>query len=92
MIALPPPILAPPARYMQTSAPAVIINYPPDIVEQVCRRWGRGEPACAFVNGVGRCVIVIPAMSDWQGTPAVYALTLRHEQGHCNGWPADHPR
>ena len=20
-----------------------------------------------------------------------YALTLRHELAHCNGWPADHP-
>jgi hypothetical protein len=21
-----------------------------------------------------------------------YDLIMRHEQGHCNGWPSDHPR
>lgn len=91
-MAFPPPILPPPARYLQHEAPAVVINYPPDVVEQVCRRWGSREAACAFINGVGRCVIVIPTERDWLGAPWTYPLVLQHEHAHCNGWPANHPK
>lgn len=85
-----PPFLVCPAAYSEQSAASVTINYPPDVVEQICRRWGRGEPACAFTNGVGRCVIVIPTLADWRGAPWTYPPAVKHEDCHCNGWPADH--
>jgi hypothetical protein len=36
----------------------------------------------------GACIVTIP--SD-QGA-RVARNTLRHERGHCNGWPDQHPR
>lgn len=89
---LPSPIIEPPDRYMQQEQPSVIINYPPATVESVCRRWGRGELSCAFINGIGRCVIVIPTAHDWEGAPWTYPVAIRHEQANCNGWPAAHPK
>jgi len=36
----------------------------------------------------GACIVTVP--SD-QGARAA-RNTLRHERGHCNGWPTHHPR
>lgn len=38
-----------------------------------------------------RCIIVLPAYDPVIGvTNEFLALLMRHEIGHCNGWPADH--
>lgn len=48
-----------------------------------------GALACAFRNAQS-CVIVMVAdevMRSWNWTTG---MLLRHEIGHCNGWPGDH--
>jgi hypothetical protein len=52
--------------------------------------YTKGMLACAMTRGPN-CKIVMPiddviAARGW--TPE---LILRHEIGHCNGWPSDHP-
>lgn len=45
---------------------------------------------CAFVDDETFCVIVYsydPSGKD----PLMKSNTFRHERGHCNGWPANHP-
>jgi hypothetical protein len=45
--------------------------------------------ACAIVRNES-CEIYIVADGTLKAFGLTYALTLRHELGHCNGWPADH--
>lgn len=76
----------PPARYDHPYAGKVNIfaGYDGSIsaIGQPCFPW-MGAHACAKIIG-GECYIYA-----WAGklTPEL----LRHEIGHCNGWPADHP-
>jgi hypothetical protein len=47
-----------------------------------------GSIACAYHDGPGRCTIYLPNFKTRD--PAW--MIRRHEIGHCNGWPAHHPR
>jgi hypothetical protein len=52
--------------------------------------------ACTFGNIKGRCKVFISKVGVVaEGEGAVdregYANLLRHEIGHCNGWPGGHP-
>jgi hypothetical protein len=38
-----------------------------------------------------RCHIYVANDNALRATGFSYALALRHELGHCNGWPANHP-
>lgn len=56
----------------------------------------RGSPethskiwACAMPQG-DRCVIVLPKVEVGVVTQAQQNRLRRHEEGHCNGWLADH--
>jgi hypothetical protein len=46
-----------------------------------------GTAGCAWVES-GTCHIVVALHSP----RANVGDLIRHERGHCNGWPADHPR
>lgn len=39
----------------------------------------------------GRCHIWINQYL-YEANPLAYAAVLKHEYGHCNGWPPNHPR
>jgi hypothetical protein len=52
-------------------------------VESLCH-----GPACSWRDKKAVCHIAI--VSDIRDGRVV-ALVRRHELGHCNGWPADHP-
>jgi hypothetical protein len=42
--------------------------------------------ACSWKEQ-SRCVVIMPDELD----KALWKDFIRHEQAHCNGWPADHP-
>jgi len=47
-------------------------------------------PACSMHNAT-RCEVYIVNDRGLKALGMNYALTLRHELAHCNGWPGDHP-
>ena len=93
--ALPPPFPVPPARYMQVNAESLVVHVPFD---QLKARCGETELRAQLLGcsipatPTRRCVIILPTPETWPGTPATLELDQQHEQGHCNGWPANHPR
>src|SRR5262245_36134770 len=46
--------------------------------------------ACSFKIMVGRCHIMIAPEADIKARGYAVDTVMRHEIGHCNGWPADH--
>lgn len=46
--------------------------------------------ACAMPLTEDRCVIVLPKVEAGLVTQAQQNRYRRHEEGHCNGWGADH--
>jgi hypothetical protein len=48
---------------------------------------------CANLYDVGGCHLYIADDDTLNSFPSVisYPAIYRHEIGHCNGWPADHP-
>jgi hypothetical protein len=46
--------------------------------------------ACAFKRPTG-CVIVLASDELFKAKGVSVALARRHERGHCNNWPGDHP-
>lgn len=80
----------PPARYDHPYPGVVNVTYlPPDKLMQV---GGQVEHPGAILLG---CTTAVGPKSVYH----VYISTqapnpqevLRHERGHCNGWPGDHP-
>jgi hypothetical protein len=93
-------IQLPPARY---DRPAIIqIVDATDVwdVMAKCRAHGESHAvlACTKWETIGKvpCVIVIPVVgfktTNQPVTAEDRARMIRHERGHCNGWPADHPK
>jgi hypothetical protein len=76
-------LVPPPAQYdHEPNMPVVehILSF--EEVTAICgQRWGRDRTylGCASVLG-GKCIIY--RVDD--------ARVLRHERGHCSGWPSDH--
>src|SRR5262249_20096487 len=77
---------------------------PLPVIEYFCR--GVSHVSCAFpLSGGKECrILILQPIAEgkrfdtlnFDGKAAVnvkgnLALTLRHELGHCNGWPNDHP-
>jgi hypothetical protein len=74
---------------------------PLPVIEYFCR--GGSRVSCAWPGKDCRILILQPVAEgkrfdtlDLDGKAVVnvrgnLALTLRHELGHCNGWPNDHP-
>src|SRR5215470_6323000 len=83
------PMLLPPSQYdHQPQIPVIEKVVPWNELQQLCRArerpiyngTGYGVWGCAIVKG-GKCYV---ARLDVPGVK-------RHELGHCNGWPKDHP-
>lgn len=76
-------IRPPPARFDHSYSGTLIVRVLPESeLRQECGPRARG---CADRRS-GKCVVYMI-----QDTPERYALRLRHEIAHCNGWPAHHP-
>jgi hypothetical protein len=52
--------------------------------------WGR-EIACARFLAANPDVCTIKLLVDFIKPPLNREETIRHEIGHCNGWPGTHP-
>jgi hypothetical protein len=60
-------------------------------VPKVCAQLGFYSRDRLWGCYAGR-VIVIPAVDDWNIDLICQRRIFRHERGHLEGWPADHPR
>jgi hypothetical protein len=58
-----------------------------------CGHVPRNALACAMppTADTKTCTIIITQEDGIQAEGYAPADVLRHEMGHCNGWPADHP-
>jgi hypothetical protein len=75
----------PPARYDHPfKGPVEILWLSPTDTVKVCHTW----TACVFSNHPKVCRIYIN--SGARGNWTEQSL-IRHEMGHCNGWPGNHP-
>jgi hypothetical protein len=59
-----------------------------EICGKAFTQWTLG---CAFRHGNNGCRIVLADESIIKARGWTVALIMRHEIGHCNGWPGDHP-
>jgi hypothetical protein len=87
----------PPARFDRAFAGKLTVQeVSAGQVERMCAAAGPRNSGCAFwdLGGAGgdRCTIVIAPEAELRAKGATRAGVLRHEIGHCNGWPAHHPR
>jgi hypothetical protein len=64
----------------------------PDQMRLACPKPKPGNTmlGCAHV-GQGACEIIILDDASLADLGFNSDIILRHESGHCNGWPADHP-
>jgi len=78
-------IWPPPAKY--DSGPLINPQYQTPVIEHLSPAklaaacFGK-HLACSFAEIGHPCDIILP-LTGWQPM-------LRHEMGHCRGWPADH--
>lgn len=85
----------PPARFQGTpKMPLEIIEMNPKDIREACGITSRPFSVifgCSTIrlNPKTRCIIIIPDRPVGFVKPEA---VLRHEIGHCNGWPAYHPR
>jgi hypothetical protein len=52
---------------------------------------GRVALACAFARGPKYCLILVASEDAIRARGWTEDTILRHERGHCNGWPDKHP-
>lgn len=90
----PPEFPQPPARFVQANQTAVMRFMPADAVTPWCSLYATkgGVAACKTELADGRCLVIMPAPSSWEGTPKAYMELLQHELGHCAGWTKDHEK
>lgn len=62
----------------------------PEDVKRICN-LAKPALACAFPYDGTRCRIVIVPDEFIRATGYTEEIVLRHERGHCGGWPASHP-
>lgn len=87
----------PPARFDHPfSGKVAVIRLPQRQLQDVCRQlfsqygYGdttSGEQRGCSIPGKEVCIVVTIDKTYKKATPAA---VLRHEEGHCNGWPSDH--
>jgi hypothetical protein len=75
----------PPPAYDHPYAGRMVVD---EVPLAKIRRMRPGHWAASRFGRGGICIVIIP--SD-QGARTA-RNTLRHERGHCNGWPHHHPR
>ncbi len=89
----------PPARFDFPYPGELIVRYLPqhrvmaECVKLQLWRVGHARGTYPEMRGCaiplnGSCIVVIVASTWKKATPAA---VLRHEMGHCNGWPPHHP-
>jgi hypothetical protein len=87
----------PPVEFDHPFPGPVILLYANGEIWGLCRIQknlyprGTGLTGCARLHDDGRCEIIIAGneiLKRWRLTPRI---VVRHEIGHCNSWPADHP-
>ena len=91
-------LLPPPQYDMPPSMPVLERVLPYDEVERICKGSWRVLMPGEHIYGCARAGIV------WDGTAQKFVpgngcvvvrvdeeAVRRHELGHCNGWPANHP-
>jgi len=61
--------------------------------QSLCRKSSIVSHACAAMWDApeNQCIIWLPKVDGKVVTAEYQARALRHEIGHCNGWPANHP-
>jgi hypothetical protein len=59
-------------------------------VAELCRLKGP-RLGCAYRIGYSRCAVTIASDAAIRARGWTRELVMRHELGHCNGWPGDHP-
>jgi hypothetical protein len=88
----------PPAEFDHATKDAVeIIDMPTEKeLREVCHLTeayrGANVVGCAAPKGqlaFDRCIIYLGPRPAWAGLTR--NIVIRHETGHCNGWPGDHP-
>ena len=93
-----PDVILPPAQYDHPFAGRLVVEQIPlRDVQAACRLHPASgyTEACAWTfadpmqPGKLACRIIYPRLSD-VGADMMVALN-RHETGHCDGWPANHP-
>lgn len=93
MFALPPAVPQPPARFATEARPVVVQLVPYlDLAAACGQPWLNGRLLGCSKPEETPCRIIIPLAQSWPGTPATWWQVYHHEQGHCNGWPSDHPK
>lgn len=79
----------PPAIYDHAFPGQVNVHHlPPREIQVYCGNELAG--ACTPTqSATGTCIVYVAMGSAF--IPDLVQLMIRHETGHCNGWPADHP-
>jgi len=88
-----PRVLLPPAEFdHEYIGTTTIIRMPMVNLQSACR--AAVVSACAKVVDDKTCNVFILDDDDltWFGWADQYDFILRHEIGHCNGWPQSHPK
>jgi hypothetical protein len=87
-------IAAPPSHYQGPYTGTLIVNH--GDAKRV-RFQCYGGYACAYMHDLkdGVCTLWMPEVGtkypNVTVTAEVYDEMMRHELGHCNGWPPSHP-
>lgn len=87
------PYILPPKQYDHPYTEGTLTIEEVDSVPEllaVCKLKQARALGCAFPRA-GSCRIVLVRESVIKSYNWTRALMLRHEIGHCNGWPGDHP-
>ena len=85
------PIPLPPPEYDHPYSGIVVTTVAKSLehVRELCP-IPNAKYGCAFRYGTG-CLIVLAPDADIVAVGWTTELAKRHEIGHCNGWPANHP-
>lgn len=87
------PTWNPPARFDHSYSGKMIVHRLPqaqiiNVCAKVLGKRSMIQHGCSAKPKNGRCEIWIVDKTYMSATPEA---VLRHERGHCNGWPANHP-
>lgn len=86
----------PPFQYEFYEGGLVVVERTAAIIQDICKLmytqavpFGQHLLACS-VRGFNSCAIFLPKV-DLNTSQITHDLLLKHELGHCAGWPANHP-
>ena len=88
-------VQSPPAIYAKDceTPPALELRLPLNRLNVVCRmlgaEGGQALHGCSLF-AIGGCLVIVPKV-EGAVTQADQDAVRKHEEAHCNGWPANHP-